>query len=165
MEEAKPKRRARNGRYAQRRGADYEREVAAWMNARVYGREAVYRRPLSGGGRYAAKEGKGDQDLVGAELLHVECKRTNALRLEEALQQAEASCGPGELPVVISRRDGQTTGGGYAIMRLEDWAPLYAAALVLAGVKINPDLKVDVGPLPDRPANQGRLTATTDRPF
>ena len=48
---------------------------------------------------------------------HFECKRTERLRIHEAMQQAMADAGPESVPLVAHRRNG---GDWLAILRLDD---------------------------------------------
>lgn len=52
---------------------------------------------------------------------HVECKRVERLRLEDALRQSIRDAGTDETPVVIHRRN---RGAWLVTMRLTDWADL-----------------------------------------
>lgn len=54
--------------------------------------------------------------------LHLEVKRVEALRLAEALNQAEADAAPGTLPVVMHRRN---RGQWVALMALNSFLTLY----------------------------------------
>jgi hypothetical protein len=65
--------------------------------------------------------GKGNPD-ISLPGLHLEVKRVEALRLSEALNQAEADAAPGTLPVVMHRRN---RGRWVAIMALEAFLELY----------------------------------------
>lgn len=133
MTDAPKPRKKTGGKGPKRRGDAFEREVASWINAAVPGID-VSRAPLSGGGRLGLA---GGSDLIGAPDLHVECKRTEALNARKALDQADraiaASHGQ-DVPVVISRKNGESTGQSLVVMRLADWITLYAAYLTLSGV-------------------------------
>lgn len=63
-------------------------------------------------------------DLTGLKLIHVECKRTEAFRLYNALQQAtndsERFCDG--LPTVFYRSNRKPW---VVVMRLQDWVDLY----------------------------------------
>lgn len=62
-------------------------------------------------------------DVVGLPGIHIECKRTEQLRLYDALEQAERDTGAsGDLPAVFHRKNGKPWA---VIMRLEDWLTLY----------------------------------------
>ena len=47
----------------------------------------------------------GDADVIGIPGLHIECKRTNSLRIHEALSQSKRDALPFEVPTVMHRRD------------------------------------------------------------
>lgn len=64
-------------------------------------------------------------DILGLDGIHPECKRTEALRLYDAMEQATRdSAGTDDLPAVFHRKSKQDW---VVIMRLEDWAALYRA--------------------------------------
>ena len=66
-------------------------------------------------------------DVLGLPRIHPECKRTEALRLYEAVAQAvRDSEGTDDLPAVFHRRSKQPW---LVVMRLDDWAVLYRALL------------------------------------
>ena len=64
----------------------------------------------------------GDADVIGIDGLHIECKRTEQLRLWEALGQAQRDARAGEIPVVMHRANRRDW---VAIMTLDDFAELY----------------------------------------
>lgn len=117
------KRKPRNGRSVRLRGTVYEREVAAYLNNALYGGEPVVKRALlSGGGRW-----EGGADLEGLAGFFPELKRTERLALHTAMQQAEdnaAKLKSSDTPIVITRRDGQSTGDSFVVMRLKDFVEL-----------------------------------------
>lgn len=51
----------------------------------------------------------GDSDIVLEDLpqLHVEVKRVEALNIHKAIEQAESDCKPGQVPVVLHRKNGK----------------------------------------------------------
>lgn len=125
-----------NGKGPKRKGDAYERELAAYLNEHVFGREAVYRAPLSGGGRQFFGGG-GSSDLTGTPFVWVEAKRTERFSPYEAITQAErgiAGKKAQEVPVVVTRRSRIDTGESLVVMRLADWSELYRAFLTLKGV-------------------------------
>lgn len=62
-------------------------------------------------------------DVVGLPGIHIECKRTESLRLYEALEQAERDAGAsGDLPAVFHRKNGKPW---VVIMELGNWLKLY----------------------------------------
>lgn len=66
-------------------------------------------------------------DVLGLPGIHPECKRTEALRIYDAMAQAvRDSEGTDDLPAVFHRRSKQPW---LVVMRLEDWAELYRAFL------------------------------------
>lgn len=66
-------------------------------------------------------------DILGLSGIHPECKRTEALRLYEAMEQAiRDSGGTDDLPAVFHRRSKRPW---LVVMTLEDWAVLYQAFL------------------------------------
>ena len=66
-------------------------------------------------------------DILGLEHIHPECKRTEALRLYEAMAQAiRDSEGTNDLPAVFHRRSKHPW---LVVMTLDDWAKLYRAFL------------------------------------
>lgn len=82
----------KNGR---RKGAVAERELAHVL--RGYGYDT--RR----GQQYCGANG--DADVVGLPGVHIECKRVERLNLEDAVAQAQRDARPGEMPVVMHRRN------------------------------------------------------------
>jgi len=60
--------------------------------------------------------GLGAPDVVGIDTLHIECKRTETLRVHEALAQAVRESN-GSIPVVMHRR---SRGEWIAVLRLAD---------------------------------------------
>ena len=86
---------ATNGK---RKGKTGELELASKF--REYGYDA--RRSV----QYNGKAEEGQPDLVGIPYLHVECKRTESLRLYDAIDQAKRdSEGTETLPVVFHRKN------------------------------------------------------------
>lgn len=62
-------------------------------------------------------------DILGLVGIHPECKRTEALRLYDAMEQAvRDSSDTSDLPAVFHRKSGKQW---VVIMQLEDWAELY----------------------------------------
>ena len=95
-----------------RKGAVAERELAHVL--RGYGYDT--RR----GQQYCGANG--DADVVGLPGIHIECKRVERLNLEDAVAQAKRDARPGEMPVVMHRRN---RGQWMVTMPLEDWMELY----------------------------------------
>ena len=105
-----------SGRRSQAKGASGERELASIL--RGYGYD------IQRGGSLSFGE---EPDLVGLPGVHVECKRTEQLRLSEWLKQAERDAqrfGDGA-PAVFFRRSREPWA---VVMRLEDWMKLYLSA-------------------------------------
>lgn len=66
-------------------------------------------------------------DILGLEYIHPECKRTEALRLYTAMDQAiRDSAGTADMPAVFHRRSNRPW---LVIMELEHWSELYKAYL------------------------------------
>lgn len=104
---------------SRQKGTGGERELAA-----AY-REAGFdcaRTPNSGGLHI-----KGD--VVGVPGLHVEAKRTERLRLFEALKQAEREAPADAIPALHFRRNRD---GWYVALRFEDFLEVYGEYLRLA---------------------------------
>lgn len=75
--------------------------------------------------QYNGKAEEGQPDLVGMPNLHIECKRTEALRLYDAIDQAKRdSEGTGDLPAVFHRKNKCEW---VVLMPLDDWMKLYEA--------------------------------------
>lgn len=98
------------------KGKRGERELAAWLTERGF--------PASRGAQH--RGGPDSPDVLCPGLpLHFEVKRTETLRLHEAMAQALEDAGEGKVPVVAHRRSG---GEWLAILRLEDLLSLLPAA-------------------------------------
>lgn len=103
------------------------------MNSRNKGKvgERELAKKLQGYG-YDAHRGQqysglmGDADVVGVDGLHIECKRTQQVRDEVFLKQAERDAKEGEIPVVMYRRNHEEW---KVTMRLEDFMPIYTSFL------------------------------------
>lgn len=67
----------------------------------------------------------GDADVVGLPGVHIECKRVERLNLADAVAQAQRDAKPGEIPVVMHRRN---RGQWLVTMTLVDWMELYKEA-------------------------------------
>jgi hypothetical protein len=127
---AKPAKRI-NGRRMKEKGSEFERELAAYLNARLNLQSS--RAPLSGGGKVGLS---GGADLLGTPGLFVEAKRVESLNIREALRQAvtnvRKTASP-EAPVVIARRNRETTGESLVALRLDDFLTFYHAFLLYTG--------------------------------
>lgn len=120
-----PTSRRRNGRSVLDRGKAYERELVEYFNEALPGL-TVHR---SAATQNIVDRSVGFPDLVGLPGLAPEAKRTNALRLEEALAQATRNAGPTEAPIVITRSDRRKTSDSRVVLRLSDFVTFYAAWL------------------------------------
>ena len=101
------------GKTSRDKGKRGEREVAGLL--RSYGYDA--RRGVQYHG------GEDSPDVVGLNGMHIEVKRTEALRLYEALSQSKADAGD-DMPIVIHRKNNSEW---VVIQPLEDWIELYRA--------------------------------------
>jgi len=114
-----------------RKGDGYERELAKWLDKRLFGSSGkISRAPLSGGGSYMT--GGGRADLIGVPDLWIEAKRTERFVPYAAMQQAETGIHKSdtpEMPVVVQRRNGMKTGDSLVVMRLHDFAFIYEGYL------------------------------------
>lgn len=97
------------------KGARGERELA--IKLKEYGYECRRGQQYSGA--------NGDADVIGLPGIHIECKRVEKLNIDAAIKQAANDARPGEIPVVIHRRN---RCGWKITMRLEDWIELYRRA-------------------------------------
>ena len=77
------------------KGANAERELARLLRAEGF--DARRGQQYSGA--------NGDADVVGLPGVHLEVKRTETFRLWDALAQAKHDARPGEMPVVVHRRN------------------------------------------------------------
>jgi hypothetical protein len=120
---------------SKRKGDGYERELAKYLDERLYrGRGKITRAIMSGGGRSFA--GGGGADLTGTPDIWVEAKRTERFRPYEAMEQAERGIEAKrteDAPVVINRRNGVKTEDSLVVMRLSDWVEMYFCYLQLIG--------------------------------
>lgn len=80
---------------SRQKGARGERELAEKL--REYGYETRRGQQYSGA--------NGDADVVGVSGLHIECKRVEKLNIDDALMQSTRDARPGEIPVVMHRRN------------------------------------------------------------
>lgn len=115
-----------------RKGDDYERELAAYINDKVG--IQCFRAPLSGGGKVGMV---GGTDILGAPELFIEAKRVERLNFHDALRQAEGNIGKTasqDRAVVVNRRSREPTGRSLVLLRLDDFLDLYRGYLVRHGV-------------------------------
>lgn len=97
---------------SRQKGARGERELARIL--REYGYDC--RR----GQQYCGANG--DADVVGLEGIHIECKRVERLKLEDAVAQSVRDSRAGELPAVFHRKNNF---GWLVTMPLADFMRLY----------------------------------------
>lgn len=101
------------GKFEREKGARGERELANILGE--YGYEC--RR----GQQYCGING--DADVVGLPGVHIECKRTEKLNINAAMDQAISNAeGADNSPTVFHRKNGR---GWLVTMRLEDWIQIY----------------------------------------
>jgi Holliday junction resolvase len=73
--------------------------------------------------QYNGKKEEGQADLLGLPGIHIECKRVEALRLYDSVEQAKRdSKGKDEIPVVFHRKNDCEW---LAIMTLDDFMKIY----------------------------------------
>ena len=94
------------------KGSRGERELAGIL--RGFGYESHRNDQMYKGGK-----DNPDVSLAG---MHVECKRVEALRLYDALEQAQSDSGGKVLPCVMHRKNNAPW---VCVMFLEDWINLY----------------------------------------
>lgn len=80
---------------SRQKGAKGEREAAEHLG-KVFGWECI---------RGQQRSGTECADVLGPDWLHLEVKRTETLRLHDALEQAKRDAKPGQIPVVMYRRN------------------------------------------------------------
>ena len=118
------------GSSPKRKGDGYERELAKYFNEKVFGGDdLVQRMPLSGGG---AIKSSGGSDLKNTPHIYVEAKRTEKFKIHESIKQVEENIETSKsdsFPVVITRRNRETTGNSLCVLRLDDCMELYKILL------------------------------------
>ena len=62
------------------------------------------------------------EDVVGLDYIHIECKRVQALNLDEAMEQSKKDCEKNQLPAVFHRKNNKKW---KVTMELNDWIKLY----------------------------------------
>lgn len=75
--------------------------------------------------QYNGKAEEGQPDLIGLPGVHIECKRTEALRLYDAVDQAKRDS-KGDLPAVFHRKNNCEW---VVIMPLDAWMQLYKGGI------------------------------------
>lgn len=132
-----PKKRRVSARGSKQKGDEYERDLAAYLNANLYPEAdppRIYRTPLSGS--FSLIKGVGSADLTGTPGLWVEAKRTETMKPHEFMAQARRGTvanNSADMPVVISRRNKQSLEDSLVFMNLKDFIHLYHAFLTLNG--------------------------------
>lgn len=119
-----------------RKGDDFERELATYINQQIG--ISCFRAPLSGGGKVGMV---GGTDILGAPELFIEAKRVERLNFHDALRQAEGNVQKTESqdrPLVINRRSREPTGRSLVLLRLDDFLDLYRSHLRTTG-HLKPD--------------------------
>lgn len=96
---------------SKKKGAKGERELANKL--KEYGYDC--RR----GQQYNGLEG---EDVVGLDYIHIECKRVQALNLDDAMEQAKRDSIEQQLPAVFHRKNNKKW---KVTMELSDWIKLY----------------------------------------
>ena len=89
----------------------------------------MQRMPLSGGG---AIKSSGGSDLKNTPHIYVEAKRTEKFKIHESIKQVEENIETSKsdsFPVVITRRNRETTGNSLCVLRLDDFMELYKILL------------------------------------
>ena len=114
------------GSSPKRKGDGYERELAKYFNQKIFdGEDKVQRMPLSGGG---AVKSSGGSDLKNTPHIYVEAKRTEKFKIHESMKQVIDNIETSKsesMPVVITRRNRESTGDSLCILKLDDFIELY----------------------------------------
>ena len=137
----------KGGKFGKRKGDGYERELAKYLDQKLFGTTGqISRMPLSGGGSHLG--GGGRADLLGTPTVWVEAKRTEKFSPYAAMAQAEnglaASKTKGEVPVVISRKNNMPTADSLVVMKLSDWIELYSEWLNACGWDTYDEEEMDI---------------------
>lgn len=103
------------GKASREKGKRGERECAALLKA--HGFDARRGQQFNGS--------DGSADVVGLPGFHVEVKRTEALRIYEAMGQAEVDARDGETPLVLHRRNRKEW---LAILKADDFLEMIGGA-------------------------------------
>lgn len=96
---------------SKRKGAKGERELANKLKDYGYN--------CRRGQQYNGLEG---EDVVGLDFIHIECKRVQALNLDEAMEQSKKDSSKNQLPAVFHRKNNKKW---KVTMELDDWIKLY----------------------------------------
>lgn len=101
------------GKYERDKGARGERELANLL--KTYGYDCYRAQQYCGT--------NGDADVVGLPGIYIECKRTERLNVNVAMDQASNNAtGTNMAPAVFHRKNGR---GWLVTMHFEDWIKLY----------------------------------------
>lgn len=101
------------GKFQREKGARGERELAKIL--KTYGYDCRRSQQYCGT--------NGDGDVVGLPGIHIECKRTERININAAMDQASSNASGNDLvPAVFHRKNGR---GWLVTMHLEDWIMLY----------------------------------------
>lgn len=109
------------GKYQRTRGAAFEREVANELTAQ-WGVKC--KRNIG-----QARDGGDDITVLP---FRIECKRRQKFAAQPWMAQVEAATGPGEIPVVVVRGDGQD---GMVVLRFRDFIKLAREEVAAHAVK------------------------------
>jgi hypothetical protein len=115
---------------SKQKGDAFERELADYLNKAMNPCDTVEpgfhckRAPLSGASSLFHKNEPGP-DLMGTPGLWVEAKRTETIRIHEAMAQACAFVKGDDIPVVVHRRNRQSMDDALCYVRLKDFVKLY----------------------------------------
>ena len=96
---------------SKKKGAKGERELANKLKEYGYN--------CRRGQQYNGLEG---EDVVGLDYIHIECKRVQALNLDDAIEQAKRDSTEKQLPAVFHRKNNKKW---KVTMELSDWIKLY----------------------------------------
>lgn len=102
-----------SGKASREKGKRGEREAAKFLRGHGYG-EARRGQQYSGA--------SGNADVTGLPGVHLEVKRTEALRLYDALDQARRDATHGEVPVVLHRKNNCRW---VVVLDAEDWMMMF----------------------------------------
>lgn len=96
---------------SKKKGAAGERELANVLKDYGYN--------CRRGQQYNGLEG---EDVVGLDYIHIECKRVQALNIDEAIEQSKRDATENQLPAVFHRKNNKKW---KVTMELQDWIKLY----------------------------------------
>ena len=116
-----------SGRGMKKKGDNYERELAAYINENTS--LESFRAPLSGGGHVGLS---GGADILGVPSLFIEAKRVERLNFHDAMRQAEINIEKtksDDVAIVMNRKNRMKTGDSLCLLRLDDFLVFYNAFL------------------------------------